>query len=63
MFCSEIYKQSQYLELHLGGVQRVGLGFLLIQPVASLRQERKTEAAELFGEGTLCSARSETALR
>lgn len=46
-----------------GGVQRVGLGFLLIQPVVSLRQERKTEAAELFGEGTLCSARSETALR
>lgn len=33
----------------------MGLGFLLIQPVVNLRQGRKTEAAELFVEGTLCS--------
>lgn len=43
-----------------GGVQRMGLGLMLIQTVVNLRQEIKTEAAKPFGVGTLCSAQSKT---
>lgn len=62
MFCSEIYKQCQPLELQLG-VLEDGLGFSANPACCEPEADRKSQAAELFGEGALCYTESQTALQ